>query len=83
VKRFWVRWYCTGPKKGRKPKSLQWWVSGYRMVDDASVCCGIVDAESERAAVSVVMKYFREPELDFADEKPAGWTPGDRFPGAR
>lgn len=87
--RFWISWYqptddyrpVYDPAKESEPLGHAYWCSGQRCSDDAWTMCAMVDAEDESAAEEVIQKYWPEAkEWRFCEEKPASWTPGDRFP---
>lgn len=52
------------------------WTSGYRMSDDASTVCALIDAPS-REQVDAALADF---EVRFVEPKPDDYVPGDRFP---
>jgi len=46
--------------------------------DDCTICA-LIDAPSEEAIWEVVAKHFPDYEYRFCEERPADYTPGDRF----
>jgi hypothetical protein len=90
--RFWLSWWeladngDSRPLTWPLPKEVQYWNSGSRERDDEREehsLCAIVDAPSEDDAWKLVRQFWRPVEERFIEQHEAGWTPGDRFPGAR
>ena len=84
--RWWVSWHEPSRSINRllqKPKPaglLGAWVSGVRGGDHARTVCVLVEGQ---APVEVLLSWwsaFPRRELRFFSDRPAGWTPGDRFP---
>lgn len=85
-KLYWVRFFSVGITDEEKPLKFHCWVSGHQVAwgneneDDVEIRCALVSAASERSAKAQVRARFWKPEFDSIQERPAGWTPGDRFP---
>lgn len=83
MKRWWCRWY-EGNDDETHPTTdglLGIWVSGVCADGSYAVMCALVEAETQgeaEALIEGIAINFRE--WSFCDEKPADWTPGDRFP---
>lgn len=94
MKRFWISW--EQPGEDYRPLSVQypagflgWWCSGYAGDGSYSTLIALTDAESEQQAHEVIRKLWPEApggekqfrhDWRFSEERPDGWTPGDRFP---
>ncbi len=86
MKTFWVSWYdhLYGKWEWHGP----WWVSGYRLSDDAGIVCAAVSAKSEQAAREAIFEAHDERPADldfrFVEERDCDWNPlandGGRFP---
>lgn len=78
VTRYWVSWWSDNPINAET--SFEWWDTGMRfnMVPQESYV-GVIDADSEDAAWMQVLAAFPDYVHRFIEEKPADWTPGDRF----
>lgn len=90
MKNYWVSWYCPPNVMGKFELHSPWWVSGFRMSDDAETVCAAIQAVSEdQARLKIVMSHDADfvkwasegIEWRFVNERPDDWTPyGDRFP---
>jgi len=84
MKRWWVSWYHT---EDMTPFTLRnpWWISGYRMADDAACVCAAVMAIDDDHARQKIIDCYDEPpdnvEWRFVSVKEDDWSPfSDRFP---
>lgn len=86
MKSYWLSWYDT--LYGKWELHSPWWVSGYRVADEARTICAAVRAPDEESAKRLIVMAHDEPrprdlEWRFVDERPDDWSPfNDRFPRA-
>lgn len=93
-KKWWVSWFWP-PDLGSFTLYWPWWISGSRVTLDKNdrikeeehTICAAIQAESEEAAMGIVIACFDEKpkamEWRFVEEKPDDWSPFcDRFPRA-
>jgi hypothetical protein len=89
LKTFWMSWYEPtpdgefAPYTWPLPKGNHYWCSGWVADESAATLCALVMAPSEEDAKKMVRRWWkhrRPTEWRFCNERPNGWTPGDRFP---
>jgi hypothetical protein len=86
MKAWWISWYNPFPRDEFELHS-PWWVSGYRMSDDAETMVAAVRAPSEEEAMTVVaMAYDDKPAptaIEWRFVRELNVSPfSDRFPQA-
>lgn len=75
LKRYWVSWWSS---YGDVSSPFTAWTTGYDGEGRASYCA-VIDAPSEMDARIEARRYFSDADFRFSNERPADWTPGDRF----
>lgn len=58
---------------------FKYWVSGQRLIDDAESVCSLMSGKDAKDVEQYVKAFFPDAEMRFCYEKPADFTPGDRF----
>lgn len=86
TKAFWLSWYNVLPMASFE-LHRPWWISGYRVSDDAETICAALIAPDESAAKQFILNAYDEPpksvEWRFCEERFGDWSPfSDRFPRA-
>lgn len=77
LKRFWVSWWSAIEAPAGELKA---WLTGQRFdAPERFSYCALIDAESEAAAWAHVRECCGDYLRRFILEKPADWTPGERF----
>lgn len=83
---FWVSWYARA-EYGEFELHSPWWISGWRLSDDArTICAAVMASDEEAAQEAVYASYDVRPsgiEFRFVEPQDSYWIQfSDRFPRA-
>lgn len=84
--RCWISWEQPGDDYRPimvppRESVVGYWCSGMAAEQSVSTMCAVVNADDEQHAKRLIEVYWPEAvRWRFADMKPPGWLPGERFP---